>query len=59
MIATGSGDNTARTWDAATGAGLATLRGHGGEVKAVAFAPDGSHCSPPPPTTGPPASGTP
>ena len=42
MIATGSGDNTARTWDAATGAALATLRGHAGQVEAVSFAPDGS-----------------
>ena len=42
MIATGSGDRTARTWDAATGAERATLRGHAGQVKAVSFAPDGS-----------------
>ena len=41
LIATGSWDNTARIWDAATGACLATLAGHAGTVEAVAFSPSG------------------
>ena len=42
LIATASWDNTARIWDAATGACLATLAGHTGTVEAVAFSPDGA-----------------
>jgi WD40 repeat protein len=45
MIATGSGDGTARTWDAATGAERATLRGHTSQVKAVSFSPSGTPSS--------------
>jgi hypothetical protein len=41
-IVTASADSTARIWDAATGAALATLRGHTGAVAAAAFGPDGS-----------------
>ena len=40
-VLTGSSDNTARLWDAATGAAVATLTGHTGSVNAVAFSPDG------------------
>jgi WD40 repeat protein len=38
---TGSFDNTARLWDATTGAPVATLEGHTGLVFGVAFSPDG------------------
>jgi streptogramin lyase len=41
-ILTGSGDNTARLWDAATGKLVATLVGHAARVFAVAFSPDGT-----------------
>ena len=37
----GSDDKTVRLWDAATGAALQTLEGHTGDVRAVAFSPDG------------------
>jgi WD40 repeat protein len=40
-VASGSGDRTVRLWDAATGAALHTLEGHGSSVNAVAFSPDG------------------
>jgi hypothetical protein len=40
-VLTGSWDNTARLWDAATGAAVATLEGHRAPVCAVAFSPDG------------------
>ena len=39
---TGSGDNTAWLWEAATGKAVATLSGHTDRVSAVAFSPDGS-----------------
>jgi WD40 repeat protein len=42
LIATASWDQTARIWDAATGACLATLAGHAGTVEAVAFSPSGT-----------------
>jgi WD40 repeat protein len=42
LIATASWDQTARIWDAATGACLATLAGHAGTVEAVAFSPSGA-----------------
>jgi WD40 repeat protein len=42
LLATGSGDATARIWDAATGAHLVTLAGHDYTVRAVAFAPSGA-----------------
>jgi len=41
-VLTGSEDNTARLWDAATGKAVATLAGHTGPVTAVAFSPDGT-----------------
>jgi dipeptidyl aminopeptidase/acylaminoacyl peptidase len=39
---TGSGDTTARIWDAATGAEIACLNGHGSSVIAATFSPDGT-----------------
>jgi WD40 repeat protein len=39
-LATGSGDNTVKVWDAASGEELLTLR-HGSAVWSVAFSPDG------------------
>jgi WD40 repeat protein len=36
-----SGDRTIKLWDVATGVEQATLRGHTGQVDAVAFSPDG------------------
>ncbi len=41
-VVTASADKTARVWDAATGAVLATLSGHGDWVNSAAFSPDGS-----------------
>ena len=41
-VLTGSNDNTARLWEAATGKVVATLAGHAGAVRAVAFSPDGA-----------------
>ena len=41
IVATGSGDNSARLWDAQTGRLLRSLTGHTGEVKSIAFSPDG------------------
>ncbi len=38
---TASWDETARIWDADSGAQLAILRGHRGFVKSAAFSPDG------------------
>ena len=40
-IVTGSGDQTAKVWDAASGKELLTLKGHGSRVWSVAFSPDG------------------
>jgi eukaryotic-like serine/threonine-protein kinase len=40
-IVTASADNTARVWDATTGASLAELRGHTDFVWSAAFSPDG------------------
>lgn len=37
----GGADQTVRLWDVSTGQVLKTLRGHGNEVWAVAFSPDG------------------
>lgn len=42
LLATGSGDKTARIWDTDTGTPLHTLKGHTGWVLGVAWAPDGS-----------------
>ena len=39
-IVTGSKDNTAKVWDAATGREVRTLRGHSGVVHGAAFSPD-------------------
>ena len=41
-IATASYDNTARIWEAETGAVLRTLEGHDGSVYCCAFSPDGA-----------------
>ncbi len=38
----GSGDNTARLWDLATGREIRKLEGHSGVVRSVAFSPDGN-----------------
>jgi WD40 repeat protein len=40
-LATGSGDKTAKVWDAATGNELLTLGGHTDAVESVAWSPDG------------------
>jgi tetratricopeptide (TPR) repeat protein len=40
-VLTGSGDKTARLWDAATGQAIGQPLEHQGEVVAVAFSPDG------------------
>ncbi|KXX77586.1 Vegetative incompatibility protein HET-E-1, partial [Madurella mycetomatis] len=40
-LASASGDNTIRLWDAATGTYQQTLEGYSGFVSAVAFSPDG------------------
>ena len=41
-IVSGSYDNTARLWDAATGEHLRTLTGHTSGVASVLFSPDGT-----------------
>ena len=43
LILTGSWDNTAKLWDAATGTELQTFQGHQMWVSCVAFSPDGRH----------------
>ncbi len=40
-IVTGSGDKTAKVWDARSGSPLLELKGHSGGVSSVAFSPDG------------------
>ncbi|HND52798.1 MAG TPA: hypothetical protein PLV92_10395, partial [Pirellulaceae bacterium] len=40
-LASASLDNSLKIWDAATGAELARLKGHGDGVCGVAFLPDG------------------
>ncbi|KAH8743408.1 WD40-repeat-containing domain protein [Diaporthe sp. PMI_573] len=40
-LASGSGDNTVKVWDAATGAYMQTLEGHGLPVTSAAFSADG------------------
>ena len=41
LVASGSGDNTIKIWDVATGAQIRTLTGHTKSVTSVAFSPDG------------------
>src|SRR5271155_4883348 len=41
LVASASGDNTVRLWDAGTGSCRSTLDGHLSSVNAVAFSPDG------------------
>jgi WD40 repeat protein len=41
-VLTGSRDNTARLWDAATGQEIRASRGHEDTVTSVAFSPDGA-----------------
>ena len=40
-LATASHDETARVWDAETGAALRVLRGHVGDVYSIAWSPGG------------------
>jgi len=40
-IASGSGDQTIKVWDTATGQETLTLNGHSRQINAVAFSPDG------------------
>jgi WD40 repeat protein len=40
-VPSGSGDDTAKLWDAAVGALIRTFGGHSGEVYSVAFAANG------------------
>ncbi|MGD0699403.1 MAG: CHAT domain-containing protein [Trebonia sp.] len=42
LLATASGDHTARLWNTGTGAPVRTLTGHEAGVTGVAFSPDGS-----------------
>jgi WD40 repeat protein len=41
LLASGSGDETVRLWDAVTGTARQTLEGYSDSVSAVAFSPDG------------------
>jgi len=41
-LASASGDNTVKLWDADTGAELFTLKGHTEAVYSLAFGPDGN-----------------
>ena len=45
QIVTGSEDNTAKLWDAASGRELLTLKGHRDSILSVAFSPDGKRAS--------------
>ena len=42
LLASASGDETVRVWDAKTGTALQTLKGHTDWVGSVAFSPDGA-----------------
>ncbi len=41
LLATASGDNTVKLWDASTGKEIKTLTGHTNSVNGVSFSPDG------------------
>ena len=41
QVVSGSGDETVRLWDTATGALLQTLKGHTGSVTSIVFSPNG------------------
>jgi WD40 repeat protein/tRNA A-37 threonylcarbamoyl transferase component Bud32 len=41
-LASAAADGTVKLWDSASGADIATLRGHAGRVTAVVFSPDGT-----------------
>ncbi|KAI2640347.1 YVTN repeat-like/Quino protein amine dehydrogenase [Hypomontagnella submonticulosa] len=43
LLATGSGDNTARLWNTDSGTPKSTLKGHTGWVLALAWSPDGQN----------------
>jgi flagellar biosynthesis GTPase FlhF len=43
LIVTGSSDDTAKVWDAKSGAELRTLKGHTDELTAASFSADGTH----------------
>jgi WD40 repeat protein len=42
LLASASGDDTVKLWDARSGAALQTLEGHSSSVYSVAFSPDGT-----------------
>ncbi|EJD32229.1 WD40 repeat-like protein, partial [Auricularia subglabra TFB-10046 SS5] len=42
-VASGSGDDTVCRWDSATGAHLASFKGHSSSVYSICFLPDGIH----------------
>src|SRR4029077_11861096 len=42
-VLTGSSDETARLWSAATGQEIGVFTGHEGSIYSVAFSPDGLH----------------
>ena len=42
-LAAGGGDKVVRVWDTQSGKEVLTLRGHEGNVRSVAFSPDGRH----------------
>ena len=41
LLATPSSDHVVKLWDTSSGKAKSSLRGHKGEIRAVAFAPDG------------------
>jgi WD40 repeat protein len=42
-VLTGSGDHTAKLWDATTGKAIRTFNGHSGPINSVAFSADGKY----------------